>query len=78
MAELSEGLDLSNIGTTTGEVHGITNNAMHFTSFEACARRTTPPTTGSTTGPRGPAMDLGTGRGSADQPPAGRAGDVMS
>ena len=71
MTELSEGLDLSNIGTTTHEVQGITNTAMYFTSFEACIPSTRP-TTCWTSGPIAPAMDLGTGRGSAAQTPAGR------
>jgi len=35
MAELSAGLDLSNIGTTTREVQGITSTATHFTGFES-------------------------------------------
>jgi hypothetical protein len=53
MAELSEGLDLSNVGTTTREVQGITNTVMHFTGFEVCTPRTRPPTTCSTTGLEG-------------------------
>ena len=35
MAELSGGLDLSNVGTTTREVRGITSTATHFTGFES-------------------------------------------
>jgi len=44
--------------------------------FEACTPRTRPPTTCWTSDPGVPGMDLGTGRGSAAQPPADRAGGV--
>jgi hypothetical protein len=71
MTELSEGLDLSDIGTTTREVEGITTTAMYLTGFEPCTPSSRP-TTCWTSGPRAPAMDLGTGRGSAAKTPAGR------
>jgi energy-converting hydrogenase A subunit M len=35
MAELSEGLDLSNVGATTREVQGITSTAMDLTGLES-------------------------------------------
>ena len=35
MAELSAGLALSNIGTTTQEIQGISSSAMYFTGFES-------------------------------------------
>ena len=35
VAELSAGLGLSSVGTTTHEVQGISSSAMYFTGFES-------------------------------------------